>query len=204
MKLEDIKKFFEDNKDNQEVKEYLGDLKVITPEGFKAFIKTKEGKDLIQPDIDAFHTKGIEAWKKNNLQTLIEEEISRRNPPQTEEQKRLAKLEADLAAERKARLQENFRNKALLFLGDKKLNPKLAEYIGEVDSEEALNIKLSGIADIFTEFSQNTAKEYQALNGRKIDKPVIKTNLTKEALKAMTPAQIMELPSDEVDAVLSQ
>ena len=54
---------------------------------------TKEGQRFIQPDLDRYFTKGLESWKEKNLEKIVDEEISKRNPEQSDEQKRISALE---------------------------------------------------------------------------------------------------------------
>lgn len=45
MTLEELKKFLEENKDNQEIMGYLRGL-ILTPEGVAAYLDTAEGKKI--------------------------------------------------------------------------------------------------------------------------------------------------------------
>ncbi|MEN7437622.1 hypothetical protein AAGV27_21530 [Bacillus velezensis] len=42
MNLEDVKKFFEEQQDNDEVKQYLQGLQPVTLDGVKQFVETDE------------------------------------------------------------------------------------------------------------------------------------------------------------------
>ncbi|MDU0318202.1 capsid assembly scaffolding protein Gp46 family protein, partial [Staphylococcus epidermidis] len=96
MNVEDIKSYFEEHKDDKDVKEYLSGLKTVSVDDVKGFLDTEEGKRFIQPELDRYHTKGLESWKEKNLENLIEKEVKERNPEQSEEQKRITALEQEL------------------------------------------------------------------------------------------------------------
>lgn len=72
-------------------------LSFITPENVNGFLETTEGKQLIQPKMDSYFSKGLDTWKNNNLQKLIDEEVSRRNPAETPEQKAIRELQQQMA-----------------------------------------------------------------------------------------------------------
>ncbi|ARO62404.1 Uncharacterized protein B5E38_4983 [Bacillus cereus] len=65
----------------------------VNPEAVTAFLDTEEGKKVIQPIADKRVTEGIQSWKHNNLQKLIDQAIIEANPADTPEQKRIKELE---------------------------------------------------------------------------------------------------------------
>lgn len=139
MTLEEIKKFLEENKDTEEVKGYLAGLTKPTPEGVKAFLDTAEGKKLLQPRLDQHFTKGLETWKNNNLSTLLDDEIKKKFPGETEEQKRLRKLEEELAQERQARVKSELVNKATTLATQKGLPVEIIGYFVGQDEDTTVN-----------------------------------------------------------------
>jgi hypothetical protein len=139
MTLEELKQFIEANKDNKEVQDYLRGLFPLTPEGVTAFLATEDGKKLLQPKLDAHFTKGLETWKSNNLTTLLDEEIKKKFPGETEEQKRLRKLEEELALERQARVKSELVNKATTLATQKGLPVEIISYFVGQDEEETTN-----------------------------------------------------------------
>jgi hypothetical protein len=113
MELKEVQDFIKANADKEEVKNYVKGL--TTPDGIKAYIESEEGQKLIQPKLDQNFTKGLETWKTNNLQKIIDEQVNKviteKYPKETEAEKRLHKLETDLQAEtgkrKKAELMTN-------------------------------------------------------------------------------------------------
>jgi NH3-dependent NAD+ synthetase len=64
--------------------------------GIKDFLENSEdGKKLLQSLSDNRVTRGIDTWKQNNLDKLVEEEIGKRFPPETEEKKETSRLGAE-------------------------------------------------------------------------------------------------------------
>jgi len=91
--LAEVQSFIDSNKENADVKNYVGGF--VTPDRVSAFLQGEEGKKILQPQLDSYHTKSLEGWKKANLQKVIDEEVNKRHPAETEEQKRLRKIEND-------------------------------------------------------------------------------------------------------------
>lgn len=156
--LDVIKKFFTDNKDNPDVKVYLGELSAPTVEGVKGFLDTEEGKKLLQPRLDAHFTKSLETWKTNNLEKLIDEEVRKRNPGKTPEQIELEKLRKEIEDERKARNREALVNKALK-IADEKALPKgvIDFFVGEDE-----DVTISNLSKLEEEFNAAVTKAVEA------------------------------------------
>ncbi|MCY7983362.1 DUF4355 domain-containing protein [Bacillus inaquosorum] len=152
--LEEVKKFLDENKDNEEVKSYLNELSAVSADKVKGFLETDEGKRLIQPRLDSYFTKGLETWKSNNLESLIEEELQKRNPSKTPEQIELEKLRSEIERERAARNREALVNKALNVADEKQLPKGVIDYfIGE--DEETTLANLSKFEETFNAAVQN-------------------------------------------------
>lgn len=152
--LEEVKKFLEENKDNEEVKAFVGELSVVSADKVKGFLETEEGKRFIQPRLDSYFTKGLDTWKSNNLESLIEEELQKRNPSKTPEQIELEKLRSEIERERAARNREALVNKALNVADEKQLPKGVIDYfIGE--DEETTLANLSKFEETFNAAVQN-------------------------------------------------
>jgi transposase len=165
MTLEEIKQFFEQNKDNEEVKNYLAGLSKPTPEGVTAFLDTAEGKKLLQPRLDQHFTKGLETWKEKTLPSLLDEEIKKKFPGETEEQKRLRKLEEELAKERQARVKSELINKATTLATQKGLPVELVSYFVGQDEESTTN-NLTALENIWQQHLEKAVAEKFKDNGR--------------------------------------
>ena len=148
MNLEDVKKFLADNKEQEDVKAYLGELSAVSTDKVKGFLDTEEGKRLLQPRLDQNFTKGLETWKTNNLETIIQEELRKRNPDKTPEQIELERLRNEIENERKARNREALVNKALKVAKEKNLPDSVIDFF-IAENEEGTLENLSKFEESF-------------------------------------------------------
>lgn len=101
MDLTAIQQYLQDNGDNEEVKAFVGKLSAPTVDGVKGFLESHEdGKRLFQSLSDSRVSQAIESWKGNNLSKIIEEEVAKRNPQETPEQKQIRELREMIEAEK--------------------------------------------------------------------------------------------------------
>lgn len=165
MSLEQIKQLVEASKDDQEVQSYLAGLSKITPEGVKGYLDTEEGKKILQPRLDAYFTKGLDTWKEKSLPSVVEEEIKKKFPGETDEQKRLRNLEEELSKERQARLKSELQNKATTLATQKGLPVELVAYFVGQDEDSTVN-NLTALENIWQQNIQKAVEEKFKENGR--------------------------------------
>ncbi|MGX2958038.1 DUF4355 domain-containing protein [Peribacillus sp. JNUCC 23] len=166
--LEAIKKFLSDNKDQDDVKTYLGELSAVSADKVKGFLDTDEGKRLVQPKLDAHFTKGLETWKTNNLETLITDEVNKRNPQKTPAEIEVEKLRKEIEGERKARNRETLVNKALKVAKEKNLPDGIIDFfIGE--DEDGTTSNLSKLEEEYTKAVQTAVDAKFKEHGRSIE-----------------------------------
>lgn len=146
LKLVDIKEGVSED----DVKSYLEGLTKSTPEGVQQFLETDEGKRLLQPILDRYHTKSLETWKEKSLPKLIDEKIKELYPDETPEQKKLRELEQKLTDAEKARIKESLRNKALSIATQKGLPLELVDYFVGPDEDTTIS-NLDGLDKIWKE-----------------------------------------------------
>jgi hypothetical protein len=143
MELKEVQEFIKTNADKEEVKSYIKGLATPTPDGIKAYIDSEEGQKLLQPKLDQYFTKGLETWKTNNLSKIVDEQVNKvvmeKYPKETEEQKRLHKLETDLAAETSKRKRAELMNTAISEATIKGLPVNLVKFfvVDDPDSTKA-------------------------------------------------------------------
>ena len=147
---------------------HLTGLSTIKPEGVEAYLETDEGRQILQPRLDQYFTKGLETWKGKTLPGVIEEEITKRFPGETEEQKRLRSLEADLASEKSARLKEISRNAALAKAMKAGVSSDLVDLAVREDKDETLK-EIDKIIGIFNSDVQAEVDKRFKIGGREID-----------------------------------
>ncbi|SPR94864.1 DUF4355 domain-containing protein [Bacillus altitudinis] len=169
MNIEEIKQFLEQNKENEEVKAFVGELSAVSADKVKGFLETEEGKKFLQPRLDQHFTKGLETWKDNNLKKIVEEEVSKRNPSKTPEQLEIEKLRKDMESERNARNREKLVNTALK-VADKKTLPKdvIDFFIGE--NEESTIENLGKLEESFNAAVQAAVDAKFKESGREIER----------------------------------
>lgn len=141
MDLQGIKQYLESNKDNSDVQALLNEFKTVSQEDVRSYLDTDEGKRFIQPTLDRYHNKSLQTWKDNNLQILVEDEVAKRNPQETEEQKRIRKLEEELENRDKAAARKDLETKALKIAQEKQLPVDLVNYfVGEDEETTSENL----------------------------------------------------------------
>ncbi|WP_274316336.1 DUF4355 domain-containing protein [Staphylococcus hyicus] len=167
MNVEDIKSYFEEHKDDKDVKEYLSGLKTVSVDDVKGFLDTEEGKRFIQPELDRYHTKGLESWKEKNLESLIEKEVQKRNPEQSEEQKRISALEKELEKRDAEAKREKLKSYALGKAQEMNLPPSLVDrFLGDSDEDTEANLK--SLKETFDKYVKEGVESKFKSSGRNV------------------------------------
>ncbi|MEC1725859.1 DUF4355 domain-containing protein [Schinkia azotoformans] len=189
MNLEEIKAFFESNKDNEDVKNYLQGLTKVTSDGVTSFLESDEGKKLLQPKLDSYFTKGLDTWKNNNLQKLIDEEVSKKLPSETPEQKQLKELQQKLVQMEQEKTRETLKNKALSVASEKKLPTSLIDFLIGQD-EETTTANLSKLEEVWNSQLQVLVDEKLKSNGTSPKDGEKPKTFTLDQVKAMSESEI--------------
>jgi predicted CopG family antitoxin len=139
--LDQIKDLIEQNKDNQEVKSYLQGF--ITVDGVKEFIKAnKDATSWFDSERDKHATKALETFKANNLSKLLEDEIKKRYPEETPEQRELREIKNQLAQLEKEKTREYLKNKAIAQANEKGLPIDMVGFfVGEDEDTTSQNLE---------------------------------------------------------------
>lgn len=167
MNIEEVKSFFEEHKDDKEVKDYLKGLKTVSVDDVKGFLDTEEGKRFIQPELDRYHSKGLESWKEKNLEDLIEQEVRKRNPEQSEEQKRISALEQELEKCDAEAKREKLRSNALGKAQELNLPTSLVDrFLGDSDEDTEQNLK--ALKETFDKYVQKGVESKFKSSGRDV------------------------------------
>ncbi|HAR3299158.1 TPA: DUF4355 domain-containing protein [Staphylococcus aureus MRSA-Lux-21] len=167
MNIEEVKSFFEEHKDDKEVKDYLKGLKTVSVDDVKGFLDTEEGKRFIQPELERYHSKGLESWKEKNLENLIEQEVQKRNPEQSEEQKRISALEKELEKRDAEAKREKLRSNALGKAQELNLPTSLVDrFLGDSDEDTEQNLKV--LKETFDKYVQEGVESKFKSSGRDV------------------------------------
>lgn len=182
----EIQEYINNNQDNSEVQNYIGGL--ITSDRVENFLETEDGKKLLQPKLDKNFNKGLDTWKTNNLQKLIDEAVSKANPGETPEQKQIRELTERIDKAEKEKTHESLRNKALKIAQEKKLPSELVDYfIG--NDEETTSKNLEALESVFSNYVNEIAEE-RLKGGYKPPVGGKTTTFTMEQIKSMSPDEI--------------
>ena len=109
---------------------------IITPEVISGFLDGEQGEKYLQPKLDGYFNKGLESWKANNLEKLINDEVGKRFPNETPEMKRIMELEQKLANQEQERLKAEMIANANRIAGEKGLPLSIAKYLAGSTIEE--------------------------------------------------------------------
>jgi hypothetical protein len=120
--VEAIKDYISNNLSDNSVIDLVKDIN-------NKFLETEHGKNYLQPKLDSFFSKGLESFKIKTLPTLIEDEISKRNPAETPEQKRIRELEEKITRQELDKNRSNIKAEATKLLSEKGLPVSLADYL---------------------------------------------------------------------------
>lgn len=129
---ESIVQFLKENPDvNKEIASSFFNQESVTQ-----YLETDEGKKLLQPKLDKYHSQGLKSWKENNLQKLIEAEISKQFPEETEEQKLIRQLKSEKDALLAEKKQAELVSYAKGLASEYGVNAKLVErFVGADEAE---------------------------------------------------------------------
>lgn len=130
-------------------------------------IADEEGKRFIQPELDRYHSKGLESWKEKNLENLIEKEVQKRNPEQSEEQKRISALEKELEKRDAEAKREKLRSNALGKAQELNLPTSLVDrFLGDSDEDTEQNLK--ALKETFDKYVQEGVESKFKSSGRDV------------------------------------
>lgn len=149
--LEDETDVLDTLKEQEEIKGLIKpfDVEKITLEDFKKVItENKEIKGYYTSEKDRAVSKGIETFKSNNLQKLIDEELKKKsNEGLSEEAIQLKELQAKFEALEKEKMRSELKGKYTKLLTEKGLSTELVDFVFNED-EEIFNSNVDKINSI--------------------------------------------------------
>lgn len=156
MTLQELKSFLEstDGK-TEEITSYLRGLFPVTLKEAQALAETAEGKSWLDSMKDKHLQKGLETWKANNLETLLDTEIKKRFPEKEPKDIEVEKLKSEITTMRTEKQREALQNKALQLAGEKGLPLELVSFfVGE--NEEATQKNMGKLEETFASAVQKS------------------------------------------------
>lgn len=98
--------------------------------------KNEDIQKWLQSEKDSHFSRSLETWKENNLSALVEEEIKKRYPEETEEQRQLRELKAQFEQLQLEKQREAIRNQAYKQANEKGLPLELLDFFVASDAEK--------------------------------------------------------------------
>ena len=163
----------------------------LTLDAVQKFVnENEEARKWLQSLTDSRVTEAIKTYEKKTLPKKVEEEIAKRFPPETEEQKQLRELRQKLEEIEQEKIRETLRNKALSVATEKQLPTKLIDFLVGQDEESTMK-NLAVLEEVFSSAVQQAVEARFREHGR-TPKPPSGDNspLTKEMIEKMTPEEI--------------
>lgn len=144
MDLKAVIEYLKANNGSADMVSFLETLKTVNIDSVKEYLEKDEaGKKYLQSITDAQVTKGIETFKSKTMPSLIEEEIKRKFPAETEDQKKLRSLEENQAKLQNEIKRKDLLNKAISLATEKKLPLRIIDrFLGDDEETTIKNIEL--------------------------------------------------------------
>lgn len=160
MTFEEVKEFLKSEAGKaSEVTAYLQELNPLTVVSLQEYIdKTPEGKSWLDSVKDKHLQKGLETWKTNNLESLLNDEIKKRFPEKDEKELEVEKLKAEIEKMKQEKLKETLTNKAIKIATEKNLPIELVDFfIGTDEQATVSNVKV--LEDTFSQYVQKSVEQ---------------------------------------------
>ena len=138
MTFDEIKSELDTFKDTPEYTDYISGLNPLSADRVTEYLNTQEGKQLIQPVLDKNFSKGLESWKSNNLNSLVDSKVKELYPDQTPEQKELTEIKAQFKQLQQEAFIKDLTNKALTASAEKGVPQELAKFLIGADETTTL------------------------------------------------------------------
>ena len=174
----------------------------ITQEFIEQLAKDEVFQKWLQSEKDRHFSKGLETWKKNNLASIVEEEIKKRYPEETEEQRRLREMENEIKQLKQENKIKEIRNRAYRQATEKGLPLELLDFFVD-DDEEKTSANLEVFEKVWNEALQAQVNQTFKQNGREPHKSTIPNSLSREQIESMSEEDIIK-NWDQVQKFLSR
>lgn len=145
--VEELKAFLTENKDtNEDVKGILGELTTkeeINIDKVKSYLETDgQGKSFLDSVRDTHLTKGLDTWKKNNLEKIVQERMKEINPDLSPDALKIKELENKFEAAQREINTERLKIKALDYARSKELPHEFVDkFLGEDEESTMKNLE---------------------------------------------------------------
>lgn len=152
-----------------------------------------EVKSYFDSEKDKHHSTALDTWKTNNLDALVQTEVRKLNPEQTEEQKRIASLEKALEDQKKEAQREKLTNLAVKEASGKGLPTDLIGFFLAED-EDGTKANLGKFEETFNQAVQSAVESKFKAGGREFkggsaDTDSVGTSFAKSANNQSKPVE---------------
>lgn len=150
MTLQELKAFLESPEGKaEEITEFLRGLYPVNLQAVQTFADTAEGKSWLDSLKDKHLQKGLDTWKANNLDVLLDAEIRKRFPEKDPKDLELDKLKGEIETMKTEKQRERLLNLAMQSAGEKGLPLELVGFfVGE--NEDATTQNLTRLEESFS------------------------------------------------------
>lgn len=124
-------------------------------------------KSVFDAEKDKHHSKALETWKTNNLDTLVDAEVAKRNPSKSPAEIALETLQKKFDDSEKARARETLMNKAIKQANEKGLPVDLLDYFVS-DDEVITTANLAKLEEVYAKSVQASVEGKFKENGREV------------------------------------
>lgn len=166
MVLEEVKQFLESEEGRtEEVGKLLSSYVPITKEKVQEYVeKEPDAKAWIDSVKDKHLQKGLETWKSNHLETIINDEIKKRFPEKSEQELEVERLKSEINKMKLEKEKETLTNKTMQIASERNLPIELAGFfIGENEESTLENLRAFELA--FQGSVQKALEERLKTNG---------------------------------------
>jgi len=171
--------------------EEIKEVKVpeLTLEGIEKFLNENEdGKKWMQSKLDSYTTKGLATYKTNfmekDLPKLLNDEITKRYPAETESDKKLRELEVKFQESEKDKHNARLQSKLLKVANESKIPDFFVDYAIDKDEESSIT-RLKELGTKYTETVNSSVEARMAEFGRKAPINADKIDLSNLALDSL-------------------
>lgn len=145
----------------------------LNSENIGSYLDSEDGKKFLQPKLDSYFSKGLDTWKNNNLQKLIDEEVSKRNPAETPEQKAMRELQVKMAKIESDKIKAEQVNIGQALAVEKGLPTSLVPYfVGDNESDTRTKMNFLEL-----EFKSMLEKQVEARLKSASATPIVNSNV---------------------------
>ena len=141
--IEQMKTF----ENSEEYENYVNGL--MNNDRVTKYLDTDDGKKMMQPKLDSYFSKGLETWKTNNLDNLVNAKVKELYPDADPKDTEIAAMKAELEKIKAESQRKDLTNQALKIANEKGLPVDLVSFFVGAD-EKTTTTNMSKLETAFT------------------------------------------------------